>query len=1618
MEETQAAAGGPPVNSIEVQNNLNILNTNPNKTTSALASGRSTPTTVGTSVGLATANNNTAAVNNNTAVSAIGLPITTTTGGASGTNTNSLPPTVPYRSAAGLASESPAAVTAAMHHHHHQLNSNALHSNAHMQTAAGGGGASVSTISPGSLAGNGGAVQFTARDASALGTPDLGLTTPNHHNSATNTGVGGEGGGGRGLSIVTTAPDRSAPPSSSAMPFSASSNAPSSSSNSTTTTSPTSRPSPRSAQLRSNLHQSRSTLNASLNSFYQTQNTHLEGAFGALMTSIQEHTEELDVHRENLDRLDQEINGPGDAVPPLRPAVSHLQADLSHLQTNVKSIREEVDVVYDQFQDLTGTVGTIERNVTDVGSGVQQVKGRVEEVDGRVTTVESTSATHLDSLRAELDATRTQLALLSNDVTAPTGKVATLTSRLDTMATELSTTQTTVAQQIESLNGTTTQLLQKLETDTLRKFEDMGTAHAQAVGQIESTTALVQTLIEENAALRQVVDANRMQEAQNRAALEQSVQGWASNLQAEMEQDRTSHQKVLGDVSQTNDTVDRIDQDVQGLRLLDRERNRQLVELSALPQLLSSLQAEVDGLKAGQAQVRDVHVAATHAREEGLQAELAKISRDVDGLRLLDQSRAQEVAALAALREELATTRSEVAEMKSREAEGRSAVDRFGQDVEMLRLADQDRRGELEDVKARSPAVAAIPVGAGGATATSRGIDLNAEISRVQEKTKQLRSSPPSSGTRVVAEVEEANVPIVRGAAVESADSEPGEIVMSLPQQEAVEEEDDPNDQINAALDGLRKLQESLNRDRVQAAPTSAADRLNARSTARSVSSAPSSAHSSPIIAARKDRPASGAPQSYEKAPKAIESTVPTDEASPPEDTLREAREEVSLLRQARKEINASLATLKMGSAVDVGSPPGSPSSDFGSPGHTPAPAVRPSSTADPIADAARRRLRDGDSPMVADTAASSAPDPTAPNVSRGGAFPSSQAVRASSIGTGTYCEKSVTTVMTEMSGRESSAPTPVRYTGTQLDYESAGDHGRGVDPPDEVSAASGAKAQRYSDPPEDDVSSLAAQVPYYKVPPVHQEMAETVTEAAPKAATLDTSGSTSDAIETMEVATENKGVILIQKTTDERKKYQYYNPVEDTHQVVEQQSSSVEREVTETSAIEVVAAPSAPEPQGERNLGATEAAPAPQSPSRESKDKSPESSPDTSKWSTKSAGELIEQRRMQRMLAARSTMEAAAGSKAPPSPPAAADNNLSPRSTASSSSINPPPRDGDHQRSVRQQQMRKARSQGQRSSSAVPPSRHRSIVEEAIQFARASRGSPAAPSKDMATSPKEFLNKQSKATQQRRKQQRMEKDFGPSPTNANTTQMLSPRMDSEQSMVVTPDEKSPKSANNLGDDVANGVQLEPSPMAGSPDDFENLRRATGSGPSGISSINAQQQAQIVQPPPTTVQSNGPAPGCYLVYLADSGGKLVLHYSKTPVDNAIGFWRAGQGKSIQGFKYRQNSGRVELIKGIAGGDANKRKFFSGWCQFIKAAAAFNGSARKFPNVGGLEIELYAHSKDGTCHYLDVDNEEVDVCQFDAIACLPKNNNLFKGVHALDVNRFVNTANIAGAALPL
>jgi hypothetical protein len=161
--------------------------------------------------------------------------------------------------------------------------------------------------------------------------------------------------------------------------------------------------------------------------------------------------------------------------------------------------------------------------------------------------------------------------------------------------------------------------------------------------------------------------------------------------------------------------------------------------------------------------------------------------------------------------------------------------------------------------------------------------------------------------------------------------------------------------------------------------------------------------------------------------------------------------------------------------------------------------------------------------------------------------------------------------------------------------------------------------------------------------------------------------------------------------------------------------------------------------------------------------------------------------------------------------------------------------------------------------------------------------------------------------------------------------------------------------------------------------------------------------------------------GCYLIYESDSGGKLMLHYSRGPVpENAVGFWCAGQGESIQGFKFVAKGGRSELIKGIAGGDSNRRKYFSGWCQFIKLAHQKKGRVIKFPNSHqGVEVDVYGFSiKLDTPTFLALDEGLVDVQDVDAIAVVPKHNVNFQGLHSLLLGNFLDRGNLAGSATTL
>ena len=144
---------------------------------------------------------------------------------------------------------------------------------------------------------------------------------------------------------------------------------------------------------------------------------------------------------------------------------------------------------------------------------------------------------------------------------------------------------------------------------------------------------------------------------------------------------------------------------------------------------------------------------------------------------------------------------------------------------------------------------------------------------------------------------------------------------------------------------------------------------------------------------------------------------------------------------------------------------------------------------------------------------------------------------------------------------------------------------------------------------------------------------------------------------------------------------------------------------------------------------------------------------------------------------------------------------------------------------------------------------------------------------------------------------------------------------------------------------------------------------------------------------------------CYLAYSPNSSGQLVEHYSKIPVDFAIGRWIPGSEKNIAGFKFKRNVGRNVLIRNCSGGVQGRRNFYSGWCQFVRSAKNMEGKVILWdPAVGhkGLKVDVYLYYDDYRPSHQTVRMEEgitYTTNKVVAVACLPKETPFFENMTA-------------------
>jgi len=85
----------------------------------------------------------------------------------------------------------------------------------------------------------------------------------------------------------------------------------------------------------------------------------------------------------------------------------------------------------------------------------------------------------------------------------------------------------------------------------------------------------------------------------------------------------------------------------------------------------------------------------------------------------------------------------------------------------------------------------------------------------------------------------------------------------------------------------------------------------------------------------------------------------------------------------------------------------------------------------------------------------------------------------------------------------------------------------------------------------------------------------------------------------------------------------------------------------------------------------------------------------------------------------------------------------------------------------------------------------------------------------------------------------------------------------------------------------------------------------------------------------------------------------MLIISHTCVKNSIGFYCAG----IQGFTFKRNFGRAELIRNCSSGVTGCNNIYNGWCQFIRAARSMHGEmwiySRK-ANTKVLDVDIYVY----------------------------------------------------------
>ena len=158
-------------------------------------------------------------------------------------------------------------------------------------------------------------------------------------------------------------------------------------------------------------------------------------------------------------------------------------------------------------------------------------------------------------------------------------------------------------------------------------------------------------------------------------------------------------------------------------------------------------------------------------------------------------------------------------------------------------------------------------------------------------------------------------------------------------------------------------------------------------------------------------------------------------------------------------------------------------------------------------------------------------------------------------------------------------------------------------------------------------------------------------------------------------------------------------------------------------------------------------------------------------------------------------------------------------------------------------------------------------------------------------------------------------------------------------------------------------------------------------------------------PPPREPTPDPLQEGGYLIFSTVNDGTLHLCFSHHKVEEAIAYFRPK--KIVPAFKYRQNHGKVELIRKLVN---HKQGYYEGFADFVKAAKEFDSDIYLIQQA----VKVY-YQADSSMLY-EAPFHKFFPSRISAVAVIPPGNDSFEGVKSLSPEQFVSTGNKFGKAL--